>query len=452
MQATSQKEKKEMSRFRLATTALAAMLLAVPSLADDAVTPHYINVPGTDTKLKVYGFVQVYGEYYANQNEFDNGTIIDGFSSHTNAVVTPTQQFQMTPRTSRFGFATITPSASYGDITTKVEVDFAQASQQVQLFTTTGAVAANGFSAWLTQNQNGAIRLRQAVIGIGNFTVGYTWSNWIDLDAGAETVDWGGPVGQAPGDTPRYTQIRYTFPIDKNNSLAFSLEENMNQEGQFYAGSPAGLNAASTVPDCKFPTVVAAYTYSDKWGHIALRGLEQYWGGYTAPTVPNSTGIHTSSWAAAGQVSGAINIGKDALVASVYTGKGLGAYGMDNGYDAEIDTAANTVNFTTSTGWQAGYTHVWNSTVRSNIVAGGVSYSNDPDNVPTISPANGDVKTVEDAFINTFVKFSKSCELGIEYGYETVKTFGSLAVTDSNNNLTNKLSESKVQVSLTANF
>jgi hypothetical protein len=430
-------------------TALAFSLLALPALAQE-VTPHYFNVPGTDTKLKIYGFVQMYGEYYVNQTEYMNGSLIDGYSSQTSAVAAPTNQFVMTPRTSRFGFATITPS-SLGDVTTKVELDFAHDAHIYYPPTATGV------SLGVGTTDQAVPRLRHLVMSFANWTFGYTWSNWLDLDAGAETVDWNGPIGQACDDTPRFTQIRYTIPFDKNNSLAISLEENQN-DGKWYAGSVADANA---VPDTKYPTVVAAYTYSDKWGHVALRGLEQYWGAYLPPTVANNSGTKTSAWAGAAQLSFSVNIMKDSLVGSIYSGKGLGAYGTDNGYDAFINVATtglpygpNSVQFTKSTGWQAGYTHVFTDDVRANIAASGLTYTDDPFNVA----ANPDLATLSDVknsqyyFVNCFVKLTKTVEFGIEYCYEALKTFGSQAVQDSNNNPTNKLTESKVQFTMTATF
>ena len=55
--------------------------------------------------------MQAYAADYANQNEFWNGALIDNDTSHANAQTYPDQQFMMTARTSRFGFATITPTA-----------------------------------------------------------------------------------------------------------------------------------------------------------------------------------------------------------------------------------------------------------------------------------------------------------------------------------------------------
>ncbi|MGA2081887.1 MAG: DcaP family trimeric outer membrane transporter [Holophaga sp.] len=433
-----------MSRSRIVLTALTAALLALPALADE-VTPHYINVPGTDTKLKVYGFVQGYAEYYANQNEFWNGALVDNDTSHNNAQTYPDQQFMMTARTSRFGFATITPTAGLGDVTTKVELDFAMYH------------GVSSLSPWLQP------RIRHAVLGIGNWTIGYTWSNWVDLDTGGETVDWVGPVGQAGFDTPRFTQFRYTLPIDKNNSLAISLEDNNNQ-GTFYAGTPVASKGNTVVadsnaqPDVKYPNLVVAYTYSDKWGHAALRGLMQNYGAYDANGLAGTQ--RTNAWAGAVQFSGSINIGKDSLVGSVYTGKGLGAYGADNGYDELINAGANKVDFTQSTGWQVGYTHVWTNAVRSNIVISGLSYGTDAkiaDNytsggVTADTTNSGDVKNAYSGFLNTFIKVAKNCEVGVEYGYESLTTFGSQGVTKSDGSLSSKNAENKVQLSVTATF
>jgi hypothetical protein len=160
------------------------------------------------------------------------------------------------------------------------------------------------------------------------------------------------------------------------------------------------------------------------------------------------------------QFSGSINIGKDSLVGSVYTGKGLGAYGADNGYDELINAGANKVDFTQSTGWQVGYTHVWTNAVRSNIVISGLSYGTDAkiaDNytsggVTADTTNSGDVKNAYSGFLNTFIKVAKNCEVGVEYGYESLTTFGSQGVTKSDGSLSSKNAENKVQLSVTATF
>jgi hypothetical protein len=340
-----------------------------------------------------------------------------------------------------------------GDVTTKIECDFFHGSGS-----TTDAAT---------------LRLRHLVIGLGNWTVGYTWSNWVDLDADAETVDFIGPVGQACYDTPRYSQIKYNFAIDKQNSLAVSLEENQNDE-KFYAGSVlTSVAGATTVPSVKAPTIVAAYTYADTWGHLALRGMEQYWGAYSGavayqaavpanpttytpakPAVAAASSVSVSSWAGAVQLSGAWNVTKtDSIVASVYTGQGLGAYGADNGYDAAFDMVGSTVDFCKSTGWQAGWTHNWSDAWRTNVVLSGLYYSGDPVFQASGNAAtNSDIKSTSNVFLNAIVKLTKSCELGVEYGYETATSFGSAGVVNANLCTSNMAHSNKIQATLTASF
>ena len=66
-----------MSRSRFALSALAAMLLAVPSLQ----AVELQSVAGTDTKLKVYGFVRVDATYFADSLQNFAGTTAQGFAA-----------------------------------------------------------------------------------------------------------------------------------------------------------------------------------------------------------------------------------------------------------------------------------------------------------------------------------------------------------------------------------
>jgi hypothetical protein len=445
-----------MSRSRFITTALAAVLLALPSLADDVTnTPKYINVPGTDTKIKIYGFVQVYASEYLNVSEFNNGGLYDNYSSGT-SMQSPKNQLNMTARTSRFGFATITPSSTFGDVTTKVELDFANSSGKG------------------TYDQ-AVPRIRQAVINANNWTVGFTWTNWIDLDAGVETVDWAGSPASAPYDTPRYTQIKYKMPFTKQMDLTVSLEENVNDNpmglnsyanGSPYTGTIIGNKVTGAMADTKYPTVVAAFTYADSWGHIGVRGMEQYWGAYqpnvaAAGAVPAIASNSCSTWAGAAQLSGDVKFGKDDLVFTVYTGQGLGSYGTDNGFDFVANPIGGQIKTTTSTGWTAGYTHVWTPSLRSNFIASGLIYTKDASAAMAAELGGsaaaqataqaGDYKNAQYYAVNTFYKFSKSLELGVEFFNAAVQYQGNV-VSDINGNMTNKMHANTIDATLTATF
>jgi len=461
-----------MSRSRFALTALAAMLLAAaPSL--QAVDLQ--SIPGTDTKLQVYGFVMAYGNYFANGYEGPSNTASSMFyAGQAPAIMNQsgnaTQNFAFNISPTRFGFASTTPSANLGDISTKIEYDL------------------NGSNS----------HLRMAYIKIGGWTVGQAWSTWTDLDAGADTVDWAGAIGSACYDTPRIQQVSYTAAFDKNNTLQIGLEQNLgNGDGvtevsgatkttyvvtypNAGAGGP-GVPVVTTttgvaVPaagklDGKLPSLVAAYTYSDSWGHIALRALAQNYDVYipaTAYSSGTSSSVTTNPPQAATptaqanssrfnkmqgafQVSGDFKIAKDDLIFSVYNGTALGQYG--NGIQsALINEATQTITGYKSTGWVVGYTHNWSDTLRSNLVASGVTYSGDSAIATTQGAGATDIKTMSAYFVNTIVKLSKSTELGFEYVYEGAKGFGTNQGLDNNANPTSTVNASKVEVALTAHF
>jgi hypothetical protein len=416
-----------MSRYGIASTALAAALLAVPALAEEDAATGYFNLPGTETKMKVDGFIQVYGSYFHNQNLYDNGSLIGGKDvDPLNPGATPERQSSISARTTRLGLSTITPSRFLGDVHTRIELDFAKE---------------RGFS--------GTPHFRQAYMSFGGWIVGHTYSNWIDPEGGAETVDFNGPVGQACNDTSFYTQVRYTLPVTENSKLALSLEKNITGQGDdnhgtaFLADGTVSTTSPTAKTDSKYPTVVAAYTYGGHWGHLAIRGLEQHHGVFI-PATAGQAQIRAGRWAGAVQLSGKVKLGsRDSLVASCYTGQALGPYGI--GIQAvQYNVATNEVSFLRNTGWQAGYGHTWNDRFRSNLVASGIRFRNDNTNPRTI-------RSAENYFVNTFAKLSKSVELGVEYGYEGLRTCSN-AVTLRNGNLSDKNFSNKLQVSLKASF
>jgi hypothetical protein len=269
MQATSQKEKKAMSRFRNITTALVATALAVPAMAYD------IQMPGNDTKLSVYGFVYALGQFYIDSAERGGtGSLVPG---STGAGETGVLEFSIKP--SRWGFASVTPNSTFGDITTKIEYD-------------------------LNVGSGAAAHMRHAFATVGNLTFGHTWSLWNDGDASIDEVDWAGPVGSPCWDTPRRPQLRYTFPIDKQNTFAISLEQTTGiMDGDLAAPGFAGVTSGA-----KTPNLVAAYTYADTWGHVMATLLETNHAVYV-PTVLGVKGKDYSKYGTAFKVSGDVKFG-----------------------------------------------------------------------------------------------------------------------------------------------
>jgi hypothetical protein len=409
-----------MSRINNLTTALAAALLcAAPSL-------HAVELQsaGSDTKLSVYGFVWGYANYFIDAVNTGEPTGAGSlFYAKDLGSQTPraNNQLQFSTEPTRFGFSSSTPSANLGDVVTKIEYDL------------------NGSNS----------HLRHASIKFAGWTFGRSFSLWNDGDAGADTVDWAGPVGAVCFDTPRYLQVSYVGNIDKNNSFGISLEQN---DGQ----GDGSENVAGTTTDYKIPTIIAMYTYADSWGHIGVRVMGQNYGGYI-PATGSTAKDRYSKMFGAFALSGDIKIAKDDLVWQFYMGKAVGNYGMGI-QAAYFDTTNKDIVGLQNLGWMVGYTHNWTDKVRSNLVLSGVTFKSDDKakvlGADVTDSTNGDaIKNGYSVHVNTFVALTKTLTFGAEYQYEQAKAFGSNNPwTDIDAKGVNKLSNSKIHLALKANF
>ncbi|MGA2080632.1 MAG: DcaP family trimeric outer membrane transporter [Holophaga sp.] len=410
---------------RAATTALLAFLPALPSRADPPDLSGAIPIPGTTSRIKPYATIQIMGQYYFNQYVYDNGTLFSEYADALNAHSTPDRQFTMTARTSFIGFSTAIPTAPLGDLYTNLELGF------------------NGGKP----SPIGKPKVRQAWIGFGRWTIGYTWSNWINWDAQPETVDASGPIGSTCFDTGFYTQVCYTVPLDRRNRLILSLEQNQRAFLKWGGADNPNLGDAATIkPDARYPTGVAAWEHKNEaWGQVSLRLLGQQYGAYQ-PANPPAGAVRPGGWACAAQVSGNFKVARrDKLAYSVYTGEGVGVYGF-NPQAARFIMSENKVLFYRSTGWQAGYTHNWNERWRSNLIATGLYFGH------TAAVQDADVRRVENYFVNTIVKLAPSLELGLEYGFEGLRTFGAGRVVERGGGKGDTNRSNKLQVALTAKF
>ncbi|MDR3672880.1 MAG: DcaP family trimeric outer membrane transporter [Holophaga sp.] len=420
-----------MSRLRNVTTALAAVLLTAP-----AAMAYDIQMPGNDTKLSVYGFVYALTEYYTTgASETNSSYLMDKGSSNMGNVLnqtkTPGNNLLMSVQPSRYGFASVTPTAAFGDITTKIEFDM------------------NGVTTAGT-----AFHMRHAYATVGNWVFGHTYTAWIDLDALADEVDWQGLIGTPAYDTPRRPQIRYTFNFDKKNKLAVSVENNKGLDGDSYtAAGTAPSTTPAGVQDGKIPTLVLAYTYSDTWGHIGVRGVTMNHAEFI-PATAGVDSVHFNKQGGAGMVSGDVKFGKDDLVFSAYYGSGLGDYGYGTQSANFVNTTANpeAVYLYKNVGWTVGYTHVFTPTWRANAVISGVNFKGDSD-IATTNGTNGtDTKSRLDYLVNCFYTVNKNTQFGLEYFQERARPFGKGLVLTDNGSYANSATSGRVEFVLQAKF
>ena len=107
-------------------------------------------------------------------------------------------KFQSTLNATRFGFNFKTPKIGDHSVGGKVEMDFF------------GGAGRDSF------------RIRHAYLTYDEWLIGQTWSNFNAVEYFPETVDASLSVG---GSLTRVPQVKYSYPVDKNMNLAFSLED-----------------------------------------------------------------------------------------------------------------------------------------------------------------------------------------------------------------------------------
>ena len=489
--------------------------------------PRSFLIPGTDTSIRIGGTVQENLNYSitggppngTQQNNFGannqalfsplnflSGTFVPGFPTRGQRVAQPTITgglqgskgatnlggvggvanivanargngiFSQTADQSTLAVETRTPTA-YGEARTYLQFDFS------------GCAAETGFAC----NQVTAVaspqlpRLLYAYGTLGGFLAGQANSNFSDNDAGPETIDQGGDVGQ--GGPVRQGQIRYTYPGPWGMALSGSLEtpetdaitpagktasdqtnsffpalatSNASTNGCVANGLIQGQNngtmtpgftntSACSVPLNPFVAKAPDFTLSDYWsqpwghvdfrfvgrdlsindGHFVSRSVFGYGGGISGTIIPNWFG-----WS------------KDNLVAQFNIGNGIGRYindfnsvGVETNYQSVIPDCAtpqpgckfpaSAIAFRTVPlqGASAGYQHWWLANLRSNVTFGWQHYDI---SAPLIGPlasvdTNKQVWTTHVNLIWTPVGF---IDTGIEWVWASRQTLAGLYGTE----------------------
>jgi len=236
--------------------------------------------------------------------------------------------FDMHARQSRFFFDTDTKLDSGKSIKTKIELDF--------------MVTAGGDE----RISNSYVpRLRQAYVTYDGWLFGQAWSNFQNVGALPETLDFVGPTEGTV--FSRQTMVKYT-----TGNWSFSAE---NPE------STVTVNGARIeTDDASIPDLSARYTHNADWGQLVVAGLARQ-------LKYNKADINATETSYGVSVSGKINLGKNNLKFMLTQGTGLGRYvGLNAANGAVLD--GNDLDAIDSTSGFVGYQHHWSNKVRSTFV------------------------------------------------------------------------------------
>jgi hypothetical protein len=390
-------------------TAAVALLAGSPDAGAQPVSagggsfPGSFLVPGTNTSVKIGGFVKIVGIYDIDARNGDT-IAVDAIPIKGTAAASLHGATRLHARQSNISVDTRTPTA-YGDLTTFVLIDmFGQNTSESQNQST-------------TQNT----RLVYAYGTLGPLLAGQWVSLFADTDAIIESVDPTGFVGNMDGLSNRQPQFRYTFAAPGGFSAAVDIE-NPEAEGISNAGAPFTTSSLGGVD--RYPDVLARVRLDQAWGHIQLSAM---WRDMKIEAPAPVARASKASYA--GQLSGHLNtFGKDALKWTVAAGKAPGHYltslGRSSGADGlEFNPATGAVHAPYAYTVNVGYTHWWTGALRSSIDAG-YGRNNNEVAIFTAAALNAADKRQIEGRANLIWSPVPQVDLGAEYIYarRTVQT------------------------------
>ena len=338
---------------RLGTLTAAVALLAGVSGANAQTAPGAGSfpgsflVPGTNTSLKVGGYVKLDVTYDINSIHPNNGGIsITGVNLPGTLPHTQSHGFLVSATESRFNIETRTPSA-YGEIKTFIEGDFINSSG-----TTNAAALRVGTNSF-------GFRLRLAYATIGPWLIGQQAGITGGGSMSPESLDFTGQLGG--GGPTRVPQLRYTYLMPAGQSIAVGIESPEsslveNTGNNTLLTQVAGSNGAS-----KIPAVAWDYRISQGWGEAHVGSTMQI------VTAQNGAGFKKSMFGYSIVAATRVNtFGKDSfLIGANFTEGDSRDTGNSIGEDFEVNFTNGRAKALRTWAGYIGYLHYWTDTLRS---------------------------------------------------------------------------------------
>lgn len=253
--------------------------------------------------------------------------------------------------------------------------------------------------------------MRSAFIDVAGWTAGHTTSNFLDLDAIGQTVDYGSVYGVAY----RHGIIKYTFNFNQQTNLAVAIErpstDYTDQLGQSINYNNPIPASANNIPD-----VTAHFKIKDvKRGHVSLRGVIRQLKvkDYTLP-VPFM--VTKTGWGL-GVSTEFLVYGKSNVFGQYNFGHGIGRYiDILNGQSSLYNPNLRVLDPQWATNIILGFEHFWDDCLRTNVI-----YANSHVQVSKFMPVlTGPIrvtKTINQFFLNLIYSPIEPLDIGLEYEF-----------------------------------
>lgn len=247
------------------------------------------------------------------------------------------RSFTMSVRQSTLGLRASVPT-SLGLVKTDLAFD---------LFGTDGSTSIHWLRAWAE---------------LGRWGVGQTDSNFMNLDAFPNVIDYWGPPGMV---FLRNPQLRYTGAGGEGVAWAVSLEApnsviDTGKASQVDPALGAGVTAHNRLPD-----LVGSVRLERDWGHVKAAAIVREVGFQTTTTASGNPSNHKTGYGL--NVSGVVKPWEAGTVSwGLAGGRGIASYMNDGGTDLApgANLRAETVP---SLGWHLYYGHAWTPRLASSI-------------------------------------------------------------------------------------
>ena len=203
--------------------------------------PGSIRIPGTKTSFQIGGYVQLDAIFDADRVGNKDSFVVNSIPTDGEKSGSGNTNFSI--RQTRLFLKTQTPTESWGNLVTYVEVDF--------------------------QGTDGAEpRIRHAYGQIGDknqFLAGQTFSAFQDATIFPTTLDAQGPPGIINNRRP---QVRYRHEFSDQWNAVIAVEDPASE-----ITTPAGFSGVKSQP---YPDLDGNVRWQPDWGHLQLSGVLRY--------------------------------------------------------------------------------------------------------------------------------------------------------------------------------